>query len=36
MGMSTHFYGFSEKPFQVRPDPIVFFFTESQQKVIEA
>ena len=34
--MYTHFYGFSEKPFNVTPDPKFLFLTESHQKALEA
>ena len=34
--MYTRFYGFSEKPFNVTPDPKFLFLTESHQKALEA
>ena len=32
--MYTRFYGFSEKPFNVTPDPKFLFLTESHRKAI--
>ena len=34
--MYTHFYGFSQKPFQVTPDPKFLFLTETHQNALEA
>jgi len=34
--MYTHFYGFSEKPFNVTPDPKFLFLTESHQKALDS
>ncbi len=34
--MYTRFYGFSEKPFNVTPDPKFLFLTESHRKALEA
>jgi general secretion pathway protein A len=34
--MYTRFYGFSEKPFHVTPDPKFLFLTESHQKALDA
>ena len=34
--MYTRFYGFSEKPFNVTPDPKFLFLAESHRKALEA
>ena len=34
--MYTHFYGFSEKPFNVTPDPRFLFLTESHQEALSS